>query len=65
MESSRFPPCHISYEAGVPCVEDALAAYDTSTIVFDLFLLVPEVESAARVRASHEVKPLHGENRVN
>ncbi len=57
MENSRFSPCCILYEAGVPCViwgEDALTAYDIPTIVFDLFLLVHDPESAARVLASHE-----------
>lgn len=56
MENSRFSPCRILYEAGVPCViwgEDALTAYDIPTIVFDLFLLVHDPESAARVLASH------------
>lgn len=56
MENSRFLPCRILYEAGVPCViwgEDALTAYDIPTIVFDLFLLVHDPESAALVLASH------------
>lgn len=50
MENSRFSPCRILYEAGVPCViwgEDALTAYDIPTIVFGLFLLVHDPESAA------------------
>src|ERR1039458_8404997 len=56
IEKSRFSPCRILYEAGVPCViwgEDALTAYDIPTIVFDLFLLVHDPESAALVLASH------------
>jgi hypothetical protein len=56
MENLRFLPCRILYEAGVPCViwgEDALTAYDIPTIVWDLFLLVHDPESAARVLASH------------
>lgn len=60
MKNSRFLPCRILYEAGVPCViwgEDALTAYDIPTIVFDLFLLVPDPESAARVLVSHGFKP--------
>jgi hypothetical protein len=35
IENSRFSPCSILYEAGVPCViwgEDALTAYDIPTI---------------------------------
>jgi len=56
IEDSRYSPCRILYEAGVPCViwcEDALTAYDIPTIVFDLFLLVHNPESAASVLASH------------
>lgn len=56
IENPRFSPCRILYEAGVPCViwgEDALTAYDIPTIVFDLFLLVDDPESAARKLASH------------
>lgn len=56
VEDSRFSPCRVLYEAGVPCViwgEDALTAYDIPTIVFDLFLLVHDPESAASVLVSH------------
>ncbi len=56
MENPRFLPCRTLCEAGVPCAiwgEDALTAYDVPTIVFDLFLLVHNPESAALVLASH------------
>ena len=59
MENSRFSACRILYEASVPCViwgEDALTAYEIPTIVFDLFLLVHNPESATLVLASHGFK---------
>jgi hypothetical protein len=61
MENSRFSPCRILYEVGVPCViwgEDALTAYDIPTIVFDLFLLVHDPESVLLTGATapHQVR---------
>ncbi|KAH6615759.1 hypothetical protein B0J18DRAFT_289707 [Chaetomium sp. MPI-SDFR-AT-0129] len=51
----RFSACSILYSAGIPAsiwFEDALAYHDVPTLVFELFLLVPDVDAAARVLMS-------------
>lgn len=51
----RFSACSILYSAGIPAsiwLEDALAYHDVPTLVFELFLLVPDVDAAARVLMS-------------
>ncbi|KAK4151685.1 hypothetical protein C8A00DRAFT_16926 [Chaetomidium leptoderma] len=51
----RFSACSILYRAGIPAsvwLEDALAYHDVPTLVFDLFLLVPDVDAAARALVS-------------
>jgi hypothetical protein len=52
----RFASCGILYDAGIPsCIwlEDALEQLGAPTLVFDLFLLVPDVEASARVLRNH------------
>jgi hypothetical protein len=48
----RRQACHILREHGIPCVvwfEDAIAHYGVPTVVFDLYILVPDIETAADV----------------
>jgi hypothetical protein len=43
---SRHWPCHILREQGIPCVvwfEDAIAFHGVPTVVFDLYIIVPEI----------------------
>ncbi|KAK3291781.1 uncharacterized protein B0H64DRAFT_477969 [Chaetomium fimeti] len=54
-EPPRFSACSILFNAGIPALiwlEDALAYYGVPTMVFELFLLVPDVDAAARVLKS-------------
>ncbi|CZT12922.1 uncharacterized protein RAG0_16570 [Rhynchosporium agropyri] len=49
--SARFQACSLLLEAGIPCVvwcEDAVAHYGVPTVVFDLYVLVPDIEEAAK-----------------
>jgi hypothetical protein len=49
---ARHQPCLLLQEAGVPCVvwfEDALHHYGVPIVVFDLYLLVPDINQAAQV----------------
>lgn len=49
---SRHWPCRILHDHGIPCVvwfEDAIAHYGVPTVVFDLYILVPDIETAADV----------------
>jgi len=59
----RFPPryaaCHILYDTGIPaCIwlEDALSQLGVPTLVFSLFLLVPDADAAAQalLRAGYQ-----------
>lgn len=48
----RHEPCLVLQEAGIPCVvwfEDAIGHYGVPTVVFDLHLLVPDIDAAAEV----------------
>ena len=48
----RFEPCYLLLEANIPCVvwcEDAVAHYGVPTVVFQLHLLVPNIDEAAKV----------------
>ncbi|KAK4233195.1 hypothetical protein C8A03DRAFT_19674 [Achaetomium macrosporum] len=48
----RYTACELLYEAGIPAaiwLEDALSYHGVPTLVFDLFLLVPDVDAAAQV----------------
>ena len=47
----RHEPCTALRERDIPCLvwfEDAIAAYGVPTVVFDLHLLVPDLDEAAR-----------------
>lgn len=48
----RLSPCHILRAQNIPCVvwfEDALRYYGVPTVGFDLYILVPDIETAAQV----------------
>jgi hypothetical protein len=48
----RYQPCYILSDNNIPCVvwcEDALAHYGVPTVVFSLYLLVPNIDQAAEV----------------
>ncbi|KAL2353118.1 hypothetical protein BJ546DRAFT_128030 [Cryomyces antarcticus] len=50
-EDSRLAPCYLLHESGVPCVvwfEDALAYYGVPTALFQLYILVLDIEAAAQ-----------------
>lgn len=49
---SRFQPYYSLLEAAIPCVvwcEDAIAHYSVPTVVFKLYVLVPNIDEAATV----------------
>ncbi|KAL2015870.1 hypothetical protein VTK56DRAFT_4667 [Thermocarpiscus australiensis] len=51
----RYTACELLYKAGIPAavwLEDALSYHGVPTLVFDLFLLVPDVDAAAQVLVS-------------
>lgn len=48
----RLEPCDILRQHGIPCLvwfEDAIAAYGVPTVGFDLHILVPQIDEAAKV----------------
>jgi len=48
----RFQPCYLLHESKIPCVvwfEDAIAHYGVPTVVFNLYILVPNIDEAAEV----------------
>lgn len=48
----RFQPCYSLLEANIPCVvwsEDAIAHYGVPTVLFQLQVLVPNIDEAANV----------------
>lgn len=48
----RYQPCYILQDSNIPCVvwcEDAVAHYGVPTVVFSLYLLVPDIEVAAGI----------------
>jgi hypothetical protein len=48
----RDEPYTLLRNQGVPCsvwFEDAIARYDVPTVVFDLYLLVPDIDQAAHI----------------
>src|SRR4051812_8728567 len=50
--NARFQPCYSLLEAGIPCVvwcEDAVGYYGVPTVVFDLYVLVSDIDEAAKV----------------
>ncbi|KAF2438418.1 hypothetical protein P171DRAFT_526099 [Karstenula rhodostoma CBS 690.94] len=51
----RHSPCHILRDHNIPCVvwfEDAIAYYGVPTVLFDLYILVPDIETATQVLIS-------------
>lgn len=47
----RRLPCYILHSHNLPCVvwfEDAIGNYGVSTVVFDLYILVEDIEIAAQ-----------------
>lgn len=47
----RYEPCDILLQAGIPCKvceEDVLTFYGVPTIVFDIFILVPNLDMASQ-----------------
>lgn len=78
-QSKRHEPCAILHERGVPCVlwfEDALAQHGVPTVVFDLHLLVADVDEAAlalneagwtdtKPRINHFLTDSAGKRRLN
>lgn len=50
----RYAPCHLLQQAGLPCAvwfEDAGAYHGVPTVLFDLHLLVGDIDAAAAVLA--------------
>jgi hypothetical protein len=48
----RHLPCHILHHHNIPCVvwfEDAIAIYGAPVVVFDLYILVPDIDTASSV----------------
>ncbi|KAF2503174.1 hypothetical protein BU16DRAFT_588751 [Lophium mytilinum] len=48
----RHQPCYLLRDHGIPCVvwfEDAIGYYGVPTVVFDLYVLVSDIEAAAQV----------------
>lgn len=53
---SRYEACHLLRADGIPSVcwfEDAIATYGVPTVVFDLYLLVRDIDTAAEVLFRH------------
>ncbi|TVY94369.1 hypothetical protein LAWI1_G000604 [Lachnellula willkommii] len=49
---TRFQPCYILRDSNIPCViwcEDALGYYGVPTVVFSFYILVPDIDEAAKV----------------
>lgn len=47
----RLQPCFALHDSGIPCVvwfEDAIAHYGVLTVLFKLYILVPDIDSAAQ-----------------
>ncbi|KAI1360244.1 hypothetical protein F5Y08DRAFT_317788 [Xylaria arbuscula] len=52
MKDSRYAPCKILLEESIPSLiwfEDAVARYGVPTVVFDLCLIVPDIQHAADI----------------
>lgn len=51
-DARRYQPCYILHSVGIPCVvwfEDAVAYYGVPTCVFNLYVLVSDIDVAAGV----------------
>ncbi|KAN0106649.1 hypothetical protein V8E51_009525 [Hyaloscypha variabilis] len=49
---TRFQPCYILRDSNIPCViwcEDAVGYYGVPTVVFSFYILVPDIDKAAKV----------------
>ena len=47
----RLQPCFALHDSGIPCVvwfEDAIAHYGVPTVLFKLYILVPDIDTAAQ-----------------
>ncbi|OAA59032.1 hypothetical protein SPI_06234 [Niveomyces insectorum RCEF 264] len=54
--TGRYATCWVLHEDGIPCVvwfEDAVAHYGVPTVVFDLHLLVEDIDTAAQALRNH------------
>ncbi|KAF1355297.1 hypothetical protein BDV97DRAFT_366453 [Delphinella strobiligena] len=54
--SSRYQLCHLLRTHEIPCVvwfEDAVGHYGVPTCVFDLYVLVPDIDTAAQILIQH------------
>lgn len=52
----RYKPCKLLHDQDIPCLvwfEDAIAHYGAPTVVFDLYLLVPNIDEAAQALVTH------------
>nr|POE99494.1 hypothetical protein CFP56_52884 [Quercus suber] len=57
----RRQPCVVLRNCGIPSVvwfEDAIRQYGVPTVLFDLYLLVPDIEVAARILERNGWKPI-------
>lgn len=55
-ELPRYQPCYTLRDNNIPCVmwcEDAVAHYGAPTVVFSLYLLVPNIDQAAEILAQN------------
>lgn len=60
MNSSRYEPCRLLQASRIPFIvwgEDALKHYGVPTCLFDLYLVVPDIDAAAAVLASSGWQP--------
>jgi hypothetical protein len=56
LRAPRHQPVHILRNCNVPCVvwfEDAIAHYGVPTVVFDLYVLVPDIDIAVQLLIQH------------
>ena len=59
-DQSRFEACYVLRQNNIGCYlwfEDALGSYGVNTVVFDLHIVVPNIESAAAVLLRKGWKP--------
>lgn len=61
----RYQPCYLLRVNGIPSVvwfEDAIAHYGVPTVVFDLYVLVPDIDTAAQVLIKSGWSPVQQEH---
>jgi hypothetical protein len=52
----RHLPCHILHHHNIPCVvwfEDAIAVYGAPVVVFDLYILLPDIDTTSSILIQH------------